>query len=110
MTTNRPSDELERLLSQDDDYIEDGGFTTRVLEALPPPRAAGNRARALILIGATLIAGLIALVLLGGGQALLAAFGELMRYRPFVSEVPLTALALVVLLVCGGVAATLTEN
>ena len=110
MTTHRPPGELEQLLSQDDDYIEDGGFTARVLEALPPPRSAGQRVRAVILIGATLLAGLIALVLLGGGQALLAAFGELLRYRPFVSEVPLTALALLVLLVCGGVAATLAEH
>ncbi len=110
MTTNRPPGELEQLLSRDDDYIEDNGFTARVLQALPPPRAEGQRVRVLILIGSTLLAGLIALVLLGGGQALPAAFGELMRYRPFVSEVPLTALVLLVLLVCGGVAATLTEH
>jgi hypothetical protein len=107
--THDADGELEQILSRESEYIEDDGFTERVLAALPPRRTNG-RVRALILISATVLAGLVALLVLPGGQVLLDAFVELMSYRPLVSDVPLAPLALVALLVCGGVAAVLTEH
>ena len=64
-----PDDPLEAMLVAP--YLDDAGFTARVLDALPARRRA--RLRPLILLAATLLAGLCALVLGPGGQAVLAA-------------------------------------
>ena len=63
MTPDHSEDPLEVLLSQP--YVEDRGFTERVMSALPPPRR--QRARGRILLGFALSAAVA--VLLGPARA-----------------------------------------
>lgn len=58
MTPVPGDEELERILQQAQPYLDDAGFTQRVLTALPPRRASG-RARAVVLAGSTVAALLV---------------------------------------------------
>jgi hypothetical protein len=60
-------DELDRQLREAVAYIDDAGFTSRVLGALPA-RTAPARLRSAILIVATILASVLAYVLSGGGR------------------------------------------
>ena len=53
-----PDEQLDAMLSKPDPYLEDGGFTQRVLAGLPPRRQA-SRARGKILLGSAAAAGLV---------------------------------------------------
>jgi hypothetical protein len=55
-------------------YINDAGFTGRIMGALPPPRRRAERRRRLLLIGAVLV-GCSQMMLLGGSD-LVAFFGR----------------------------------
>ena len=61
-------DLLDRQLREAAPYIDDGGFTRRVLEKLPARRASLQRFRATILLGAAVIASMVAYLLSGGGR------------------------------------------
>ena len=61
-------DWLERGLREATPYIDDEGFTARVLQQLPPPRRRHDLLRAAILLGMTLFASLLAYVVSGGGR------------------------------------------
>src|ERR1700741_627532 len=61
-------DWLERELREATPYIDDEGFTARVLHQLPPPRRRHDLLRAAILLGMTLFASLLAYVVSGGGR------------------------------------------
>ena len=67
------------------------------------------RWRTPILLASALLAGVVGLVLLPGGEYVTSALYELMAYRPRQSPLPLVPLALVLLLVGGGVAAAAHE-
>jgi hypothetical protein len=54
MNPPETNDPLDALLRENDAYVEDHGFTARVLTALPP-RGQRSRLRPVILLGATLI-------------------------------------------------------
>ena len=54
MKQPEPGDALDALLQADDNYVEDAGFTARVISALPPRRRRAAL-RPAILLGATLI-------------------------------------------------------
>jgi hypothetical protein len=61
-------DWLERELREEAPYIDDEGFTARVLQQLPSPRRRHDLLRAAILLGMTLFASLLAYVVSGGGR------------------------------------------
>ena len=61
-------DWLDRELREAAPYIDDEGFTTRVLQQLPPPRRGHDLLRATILLGMTFLASLLAYVISGGGR------------------------------------------
>jgi hypothetical protein len=61
-------DWLDRQLREGAPYIDDDGFTARVLQQLPPPRRAHDLLRAAILLGMTLLASVLAYVVSGGGR------------------------------------------
>ena len=61
-------DWLDRELREAAPYIEDEGFTARVLQQLPPPRRGHDLLRAAILLGMTLLASVLAYVVSGGGR------------------------------------------
>jgi hypothetical protein len=61
-------DWLDRELREAAPYIDDAGFTARVLQQLPPPRRRHDLLRAAILLGMTLLASALAYVVSGGGR------------------------------------------
>jgi hypothetical protein len=61
-------DWLDRELREAAPYIDDEGFTARVLQQLPPPRRGHDLLRAAILLGMTFLASILAYVVSGGGR------------------------------------------
>ena len=61
-------DWLDRELREAAPYIDDEGFTARVLQQLPRPRSRHDRLRAVILLGMALLASGLAYVVSGGGR------------------------------------------
>jgi hypothetical protein len=61
-------DWLDRELREAAPYIDDEGFTVRVLQQLPPPRRSHDLLRAAILLGMTFLASVLAYVVSGGGR------------------------------------------
>ena len=61
-------DSLDRQLREAAPYIDDAGFTARVLQKLPAPRPRRESLRAIILLGITLLASALAYRLSDGGR------------------------------------------
>src|SRR4029453_14288132 len=59
---------LERELREAAAYIDDEGFTARVLQQLPLPRRRHDLLRAVILLGMAFLASVLAYVVSGGGR------------------------------------------
>ena len=65
MNENLQEDSLDAQLRDEAVYIDDGGFTSRVVQKLPT-RPVRRGLRAAILIGVALVASVVAYVLFGG--------------------------------------------
>lgn len=63
-----PEDPLDRQLREAAPYIDDAGFTARVLAKLPASRRSERSLRAVILPGITLLGSVLAYVLSDGGR------------------------------------------
>ena len=61
-------DWLDRELHEAAPYIDDEGFTARVLLQLPPPGRRHDLLRAVILLGMTFLASVLAYFVSGGGR------------------------------------------
>ena len=61
-------DWLDRELREAAPYIDDEGFTAQVLQELAPPRRRRDLLRAIILLGMTFLASVLAYVVSGGGR------------------------------------------
>ena len=61
-------DWLDRELREAVPYIDDEGFTARVLQQLPPPRRRHDLLRAVILLGMAFLASVLAYIVSGGGR------------------------------------------
>ena len=61
-------DWLDRELREAAPYIDDEGFTARVLQQLPPPGRRRDLLRAIILLGMTFLASVLAYVVSDGGR------------------------------------------
>src|SRR5947209_18033610 len=70
MDEKNREDWLDRQLREAAPYIDDDGFTARVLQKLPVARLQRQSLRAMILIGTTLLACALAYVLSDGGRLL----------------------------------------
>ena len=70
-------DWLDRQLREAAPYIDDDGFTARVLQQLPPPRRSTDLLRAAILLGMTFLASVLAYVVSGGGRFVSNTFERL---------------------------------
>ncbi len=66
MDENLQDDWLDARLRDEAAYIDDGGFTARVVQKLPTHRVR-HSLRAVILLGVTLVASAITYLLSGGG-------------------------------------------
>ena len=100
-----PTDELSTELSGGHRYLEDGGFTTRTMERLPPPA----RPRRRLVLGASFALSLLTLSLVlpallerlrgrWSGPALTAAVDAAVGLVPLLGFAALVAIALVVTL------------
>jgi len=105
---NQHEDRLDELLRESDVYIEDKGFTQLVMGRLPPPHRA-SRWRRPILLGSAVLACLVGLVLMPGGAYLTEVLYQVASYRPAQSPVPVVPLAVLLLVVGGGVAAAVHD-
>ncbi len=78
MNELKQDDWLDRQLREAALYIDDEGFTARVLQQLPAPRRAARRSlRGAILLGITLLASALAYVLSDGGRFLVVGVTRL---------------------------------
>ncbi len=102
------NDWIEDKLRQDDRYINDDGFTARVVAALPVRR---RRAwlRPVILGSATAAGLALAFAVVPVGDYLVASFVQLIRARSF-STVPLLPVVLIGLFFWAAFAAVANEN
>jgi hypothetical protein len=108
MDTVNEIDDLDRQLRDAASYIDDDGFSRRVLATLPARHARRQRVRAAILLGATLVASLIAYLLSGGGQFVSQGVMRMGQLSPVV--LLCVAAALGVLATGIGVIATFANN
>jgi hypothetical protein len=60
MNPPEPNDPLDALLREENRYIDDNGFTSRVVSALPKPRRRA-RPRVMLLLGATCVGSVLAI-------------------------------------------------
>jgi hypothetical protein len=88
---------LDQQLREGAPYIDDEGFTARVLQQLPPPRRGHHWLRAAILLGMTFLASVLAYVVSDGGRFVSVAIERL---------VALPALWVFVLALASGLAMT----
>jgi anti-sigma factor RsiW len=108
MDEKQQEDWLDRQLREAAPYIDDEGFTARVLQRFPQPRRRRDSLRAVILLGITLLASALAYMLSDGGRFLVIAMARL-------TELPTLwffALVLVsgLLLMTGGIIAALSKT
>ena len=108
MDEKQQEDWLDQKLREAAPYIDDEGFTTRVLEQLPPVRRGRDWLHAVILLGFTLLASALAYVLSDGGRFLVIATARLVA----LPTLWLFALAFVsgLLLMAGGAIAALSKT
>jgi hypothetical protein len=76
-------DPVDRRLRDAAPYIDDDGFTARVLQQLPAPRHARRSLRGAILLGITLLASVLAYVISDGGRFLVVAMARLATLPAF---------------------------
>src|SRR5260370_31101927 len=76
-------DWLDRKLQEAALYIQDDGFTARVLQQLPAPRPAGQFLRPFILVGMSALASALTYVLSDGGRFILLEMFRLTHIPTF---------------------------
>jgi hypothetical protein len=70
-------DPVDRQLREAAPYIDDNGFTARVLQQLPAPRRPRRSLRGAILLAATLLASALAYLASDGGRFVVVAMERL---------------------------------
>jgi hypothetical protein len=101
-------DWLDRQLREAVPYIDDDGFSRRVLQHLPARRSNLQRVRSFIIFGATLMACLIAYLLSDRGQFVLHAVNRMAGMSPLM----LVGIAMLagILITLAGTAAVVSRN
>jgi hypothetical protein len=102
-------DSLDRQLREAAPYIEDGGFTARVLQQLPAPRRRGQSLRPVILIGMSLLASAVAYVLSDGGRFVVVGMTRLTVLLPSL-WIFLFALGTGIVVMAGGLVAAMSKT
>ena len=107
MNENLQEDWLDARLRDEAAYIDDGGFTARVVQKLPP-RPIRHGLRAVILLGGTLVASIIAYLLSDGGWFIaeeVVRFAHLPRVVIWICAAMATGLIMI-----GGLAAAMSRT
>jgi len=110
MTMNEESQEdwLDRRLRDATPYIEDDGFTARVLRQLPMPQRTGQFLRPFILVGMSAFASALTYVLSDGGRFIVVEMFKLTTIPPL--WVVAFALASGMLVMAGGIFAAMSKS
>jgi hypothetical protein len=108
MEEMKQEDSLDRQLRDATPYIEDGGFTARVLQQLPASRRRGRSARPVILIGMSLLASAVAYVLSDGGRFVVVGITRLTVLPSL--WIFLLALGAGILVMAGGLVAAMSKT
>ena len=108
MNDMNQEDLLDRQLREAAPYIDDAGFTARVLQKLPPPQPRRESLRAFIIVGITLLASLLAYVASDGGRFVAVGL-ERLSTLPMLWVFAL-ALATGVLMTAAGLAAAVNKS
>ena len=101
-------DRLDRQLREAAPYIDDEGFTARVLGQLPAPRQSRRSFRGAILLAITLLASVLAYLLSDGGRFLVVAATRLTTLPTLWLLV--LALGSGILVMAGGVIAAISRT
>jgi hypothetical protein len=96
-------DWLDAKLREEMPYIDDDGFTSRVVQQLPTP-ARSRRSRTFILLGFTMIATLVAYLVSGGGMFLADAAAFLVA-MPLVTVCTIAGISALIVMAFGTSAA-----
>jgi hypothetical protein len=96
-------DRLDALLREEAPYIDDAGFTARVVQQLPAPRRS-RASRNLILLAFTIVATLAAYVV-SGGAAFIAEEAAFLVAMPVATVWVLAAITAILVTLVGGYAA-----
>jgi hypothetical protein len=108
MNEVKEEDWLHRQLREAAPYIDDKGFTARVLQQLPAPRHSRRSFRGAILLAMTLLASVLAYLLSDGGRFLVVAATRLTTLPTLWLFV--LALGSGILVMAGGVIAALSKT
>jgi hypothetical protein len=110
MTMNEESQEdwLDRQLRDAAPYIEDDGFTARVLRQLPMPQRSGQFLRPFILVGMSAFASALTYVLSDGGRFVVVEMFKLTTIPTL--WVVAFALASGMLVMAGGIFAAMSKT
>lgn len=110
MSMNEESQEdwLDRRLRDAVPYIEDDGFTARVLQQLPTPQRSGQFLRPLILVGMSAFASALTYVLSDGGRFVVVEMFKLTTIPTL--WVVVFALASGMLVMAGGIFAAMSKT
>ena len=107
MDENLQEDWIDARLRDDATYIDDSGFTARVVQKLPAHRVR-HSVRAAILLGVTLVASAIAYLLSGGGWFIAE---EVTRFALLpLPVILLCAAGATALVMAGGLAAVMSKT
>jgi hypothetical protein len=77
MEETNQDDWLDRQLREATPYIDDAGFTTRVMQQLPKRRKARQSLRAGILLVTTILASALSFLLSGNGRFVTVGLGQI---------------------------------
>jgi hypothetical protein len=108
MDETTQEDWLDRQLRETAPYIDDDGFTARMLQQLPAPSRSRRSMRGVILLGITVLASAIAYVLSDGGRFI---SDDLMRLTAWpMQRLLLLALASGILVTAIGFVAAISKS
>ncbi|HMG04934.1 MAG TPA: hypothetical protein VK581_05700 [Chthoniobacterales bacterium] len=107
MDENLQEDWLDARLREEAAYVDDAGFTARVVQKLPA-RPVRHSLRAVILLGVTLVASAIAYLLSGGGWFIAEGVTRLSLLP--LPMIWLGAATATVLVMAGGLAAAMSKT
>lgn len=108
MSEIEQEDWLDRQLREAAPYIDDAGFVARVMQKLPPPRPRREWMRAIILLGITLLASVLAYIVSDGGRFIAVAI-ERLSMLPML-WILVIAITSGILILTGGIAAALNQS
>ena len=108
MNEIQQEDWLDRQLREAAPYIDDEGFTARVLHQLPPPRQSRHSFRGAILLAITLLASVLAYLISDGGRFLVVEATRLTTLPTLWLFV--LALGSGILVMAGGVIAAISKT